>query len=257
LGEIAVNHAVRRALTVTFCLTLLAGVPAVGATRVAGPATSAEAPVLHVELTYIAKGRNTAAKGAFVAPAPCTDRVYNLEGGRWKSKYSWSFRAASTPGGLTKRAAESAIRRGVANIATAHNDCGRPDRVRAKQSYLGRTAVRPSCGFNDGRNVVGFRPLAPDVAARACWWVIGNRIVEGDIQINSNIDWATSRAGCKDQLMLEAVLTHEAGHVFGLAHVGESRHGRLTMSPYIDGVCNNQESTLGLGDLRGLEALYP
>jgi hypothetical protein len=57
--------------------------------------------------------------------------------------------------------------------------------------------------------------------------------------------------------MLEAVLTHEAGHVFGLAHVGESRHGRLTMSPYIDGVCNNQESTLGLGDLRGLEALYP
>ena len=46
------------------------------------------------------------------------------------------------------------------------------------------------------------------------------------------------------------------GHAYGLDHVGEVNHGRLTMSTFIDGTCENQESTLGLGDMKGLEALY-
>ena len=49
---------------------------------------------------------------------------------------------------------------------------------------------------------------------------------------------------------------YEAGHAFGLGHVGEPKHGRLTMSVFIDSLCENQEATLGFGDLRGLEALY-
>ena len=59
-----------------------------------------------------------------------------------------------------------------------------------------------------------------------------------------------------DKLSLEATMTHEAGHVFGLGHIGERRHGRLTMSPFLNGPCENSEATLGLGDVRGLEALY-
>ncbi|CAN5580267.1 hypothetical protein BH23CHL6_BH23CHL6_00130 [soil metagenome] len=92
--------------------------------------------------------------------------------------------------------------------------------------------------------------------ALACWWVSGNRIVEADVQINSNVSWATSLAGCRFQPMLGAVTTHEVGHSFGMGHVGEKKHGRLTMSSHIDGNCNNQESTLGLGDVLGLEKLY-
>jgi hypothetical protein len=105
--------------------------------------------------------------------------------------------------------------------------------------------------------VVGFRSLPVDVLARTCWWVRNGRIVEADIQINNRHAWALSLSGCRFQPMLEAVMTHEVGHAFGLGHVSESRHGRLTMSSRLDGPCNNQEATLGLGDMRGLEKLYP
>ena len=49
--------------------------------------------------------------------------------------------------------------------------------------------------------------------------------------------------------------THEFGHAFGLGHVAEGLHANLTMAPYIL-PCQNSESRLGLGDLRGLQAEY-
>jgi hypothetical protein len=45
------------------------------------------------------------------------------------------------------------------------------------------------------------------------------------------------------------------GHAFGLGHVGERRHGELTMST-TGPLCDNEEASLGLGDVLGLEELY-
>jgi hypothetical protein len=136
------------------------------------------------------------------------------------------------------------------------NDCGRADLVSAMARYVGTTAQSTSCSVMDGRNVVGFRGLPDGFAARTCWWYSDGHIIEVDIQINSKLRWATSLAGCRSQLMLEAVMTHEVGHAFGVGHVDESTHGRLTMSTNLDGLCTNREATLGLGDLLALEALY-
>jgi hypothetical protein len=95
------------------------------------------------------------------------------------------------------------------------------------------------------------------VLAVTCFWISNGRIVEADMRINNREHWGLSLANCGgDMPMLEATVTHEAGHVFGLGHVGERRHGRLTMSPYIDGPCQNGEATLGWGDLRGLQQIY-
>ena len=55
---------------------------------------------------------------------------------------------------------------------------------------------------------------------------------------------------------MEALVTHEVGHAYGLGHVGEANHGRQTMSTFIDGLCENQEATLGRGDVLGLRDLY-
>lgn len=76
------------------------------------------------------------------------------------------------------------------------------------------------------------------------------------MRLDTGTPWALSLAGCSGELMMESLVTHEVGHAFGLGHVGESKHGRLTMSVYIDGLCENQEATLGRGDVLGLEALY-
>lgn len=244
----------RATLTLGLCVSICA-------LSVAAPAHAVRpaAPVLQIEVLRVhpAAAAPDRAKTAAV-PGSCADRTYNLAGARWDSTYRWYFRARSTPGILTRDGAEAAIRRGVGNIVNARNDCGRADNVAAQASYLGRTTVAPSCIRTDGRNVIGFRSLSDaGVAARACWWMSGSRIVEADVQLNADLAWATSLVGCFNRLMLEAVTTHETGHVFGLGHVGERAHGRLTMSPFLDGACNNHESTLGLGDMRGLEALYP
>jgi hypothetical protein len=192
-----------------------------------------------------------------IAPAPCKDNAYNLIGGKQTSAYRWSFKASSTPLALTKSGALSTILRSFKNITTEHNDCSRPDTVNATTTYLGTTTRSPSCNAPDGHNVVGFARLDAGVLAVTCYWMSNGKVVEADMKINNQEPWALSLALCSgNSPMLEATVTHEAGHVFGLNHVGELRHGRLTMSPYIDGPCENNEATLGLGDMLGLEHLY-
>ncbi len=237
-------------------LALATGLTGINPVLADGPMTR------HVETLYIASGHAQPAARPLLSasaqsPRPCADDAYTLNGGKWRTAYQWSFRIGSTPAGLNRAAAERAVRKSIDNIVNANNDCGRADRVSARAKYLGTTTRKPSCNVSDGRNVVGFRQLPADTAARACWWVSGGRIVEADIQVNSTLGWATSLSDCQNKMMLEAVMTHEAGHAFGLGHVGERRHGRLTMSTYIDGDCQNGESTLGLGDMRALERLYP
>ena len=105
-------------------------------------------------------------------------------------------------------------------------------------------------------DATGFHRLPAGVLAVTCYWTKNGHMVEADIQINNRESWTLSLNGCFKEVMLEATMTHEAGHVFGLNHVGERKHGRLTMSPFVDGPCQNRESTLGKGDIMGLEAIY-
>lgn len=221
---------------------------------VAAPA-AAQAPVLIAEVRYAAGTQ----QALTVSPGPCQDSAFKLIGGRWPNTYNWSFQRSSTPGYLDRTGTAQILKRSFDNITGANNDCGRADSVGASHAYLGKTTRSPNCRSRDGFNVIGFGRLEWGVLAVTCFWQSGDgqRIVEADVKINTRETWALSLGACQgDTLMLESVMTHEAGHVFGLDHIAERRHGRLTMSPFIDGPCENDEATLGRGDMLGLERLY-
>jgi hypothetical protein len=209
--------------------------------------------------------------GALVplAPAgglsPCRDAKYNLTGKHWNKAYHWQFRAASTPRSIPQSRVLAALRRAASNITGAHNDCALPDRVSARHRYDGVTARRPNVGNGvclgqpDGHNVIGFRDLPTGVVALSCWWYfIGSPItLEADMALNKvDYTWQPALRGrCVNRYVVVAVATHEFGHIFGLGHVSELQHPDLTMSTQ-GYPCDNAPSTLGLGDVRGLERLY-
>jgi hypothetical protein len=199
------------------------------------------------------------------APAPCNDSAYSLLGGKWKQTLNWRYQSSSKPAGLNGATVLKVIKRSFNNITGARNDCGLADTVSAKAQYLGTTTAKPNvnkrarCSIQDGQNIVGFGRLPSGILAVTCIrYGNNNSITEADVRINSNYDWALTVGTCQFwQELLEPTLTHEIGHMFGLGHVSEKKHGRLTMSPISDGPCSNAESTLGWGDVRGLRHLYP
>lgn len=223
----------------------------------AAPAAAASSTKLVIDEIRMPAHSLTTRAASRSAPAPCLDGAFRTLGGKQTSTYKWSFKASTTPSGLNKSSVASMLQKSFTNVTTAHNDCGIADNVSATHHYLGTTSVSPNCNARDHQNVVGFGRLASGVLAVTCYWINNGKIVEADMKITTRESWALSLSSCHgDMPMLEATITHEAGHVFGLDHVGENRHGRLTMSPFLDGPCENNEATLGKGDVAGLASLY-
>ncbi|HEV3000657.1 MAG TPA: hypothetical protein VGW75_07950 [Solirubrobacteraceae bacterium] len=190
---------------------------------------------------------------------------------RWRSNFRWWFRSSTTPTYMNVDYARAAISRAVQNIVSADNDCGWLDTVDATSDFGGDTtqfatnmATDGLCVTPDGVSVVAFGTLPAGTYAGTCVWGIDEgdaygRITSSDVRVNkASYTWyAVKPSDCQTRNSVEAVLTHEFGHTFGLGHVGpEDTHGWLTMSTQFNGPCQSSESTLGLGDLNGLFELY-
>lgn len=205
-------------------------------------------------------GEATAAGSA----GPCKDRARNGLPFAWTEPYRWKLHAASVPSSMSKDVVERKLRRAANNITSSRNSCGLADQVSAQNVYLGRTTKKTNvradgtCTQTDGMNTVGFGDLPAGVLGVACTWYSNGVALESDVRFNK-VDhrWYAARpSSCSGRYSVEAVATHEFGHVFGLGHVGEGAHGNLTMSPSINGSCQNAEATLGRGDVIGLRAKY-
>jgi hypothetical protein len=227
-----------------------------GRIRVLGVQTLSDGTVV------IKRGPTVVSSGDSPAGA-CDDNAYTLYGESWKKNYAWYFNRKSIPGEVDGNNTAEALQDAVANMTRAENNCGLADRVSATYWYKGTTSdavnidTDSSCEGSDGKSVIGFGNLLATDLALTCWWTKNGNITAADIRFNkTEFLWVVNLGdACVTKFAVEAVATHEVGHVFGLGHVSEAAHGALTMSTTIK-VCQESEKTLGLGDIRGLEALY-
>jgi hypothetical protein len=204
------------------------------------------------------------------AQGECSDDAYTNEDWRVSEEHGlgYGFNRTSTPGEIRADAAQGSIITAGTNITGVRNNCRLEDGVPAEMTYLGDTdseanISRTNCEDPDGRSVVSFGDLAGSILAGTCTWRTRNpsgydEVVESDVKINkANFQWAANPRArtCRDKYDLQSVMTHERGHTFGLDHVSEEAHGRLTMSTLIRD-CQKSERTLGKGDVRGLNNKY-
>jgi Matrixin len=199
------------------------------------------------------------------SPVACDDPAFKLENHKWIRTFKWFFDAGSTPAANNKDNVEARLRSAAHNMSTGHNGCGISPHLASSAQYQGRTNEAPNvtsnggCGRRSGHSVVGFGSLPfPEAAFTCAWFGNDQHLIEADTRINSGLQWYATEdppSGCAGNFGIEPVMTHEFGHSFGLAHVDECTHGRLTMSEHVN-PCDNSQNTLGLGDIKGMQQMY-
>jgi len=193
------------------------------------------------------------------AAKTCTDSAYTLSG--WKlPSFTWYYNPAGTPASLAGTAA-SAISTATQALSTA---CGQKS-LKLVPSYAGQTSAEAqvgtagNCTGNDGRNVIGWRAGAGKWLGMTCTYyktVNGRNTVTGtDTALNTQYRFFTSTANCTSAYDLQSVVLHERGHSLGLNHVDQTTHASAVMTPALS-PCTAGKRTLGLGDYRGLAAMY-
>jgi hypothetical protein len=207
---------------------------------------------------------------AATSPGECRDRAYTDQDSKVESTLSWYFNAGTTPNELTPGGALDAIEKAGTNITNTRNNCRLGDNVTASSPYEGDTNAdaqldeNGNCSGNDGASVVSFGRLPSPALATTCTIMARNPdgynpVIASDIMINkTRHNWTTrpDASSCKSRYDLQGVVTHERGHTFGLGHVSEGAHGKLTMSERNNGFCQSSERTLGRGDVLGLKQKY-
>jgi hypothetical protein len=205
------------------------------------------------------------------SPDECSDKTYELDRASYRvvGTFEYYFVAGSAPWYLDLGKTEAAMEESVLNWTNVHDNCGLADDVSLTSAYKGRSsgsAEITSSGRckdgSDGRSETDFGMLPVGMVAITCVWISGSRppytVESADVRLNKAKNWWNTLSTCSGRrYIVEAALTHERGHVFGLAHgtkVIEASHGNLTMSPTIDGYCQAAEATLGKGDVRGIRA---
>lgn len=156
----------------------------------------------------------------------------------------------------------------IDNITDSYNNCGYSDTVGAKENYLATTSREASvnkssqCTGRDGLSVWDAGDIKDTSVATTCSYTwsmpeVKNDLREADVRFNTYDKDFTNKptSSCANRFFdVRSVGTHEAGHVFGLGHVGAG-HENLTM--YTDPFrCKTIARTLGKSDVLALRSVY-
>jgi hypothetical protein len=187
----------------------------------------------------------------------CDSYAYSTAGQRWLTSVQWYYKTPSFGGVSRVFDAMSAMSNGLGG-------CGANLSNSAAHSYQGTTTISANmsggaCLSSDYINVVDSANVLASAStlAQTCVYKTTSEIVHADMRINGSYTWYTSDSvtGCTgSKYDLEGVMTHEAGHLFGLGHVSTSTLQAMKPS---SSTCETSQRNLGNGDLAGMKFLYP
>ncbi len=201
-------------------------------------------------------------------PGACSDGAYTTLDRKEYGTYNWYIGDGSFPAAMTRGEALLYFTDSIYRIESSHNNCGYTDQVPAKAHYAGMTTYEAdissngTCTARDGKSTWDAGNLESGTIASVCahTWpnpAGKNDLREADVRFNiADYDFTKQpTSSCNDRYhdVLNAG-THEAGHIFGLGHVGAG-HSNLTMYSDADR-CEIKKRTLGKGDVMGLRSLY-
>ena len=207
--------------------------------------------------TLSAPALRTGATGA------CRDRTFNLEHHRWGTRLRYQVNVSKMPQRFHKLRVVRQVKAANANMRLGRDTCGKPRLKTPASRYLGTTRTAPNikmagptCGRLTSTNVVGFGNLPGGLLGWTCYWYDGTgRMVAADMVLDNGPDLVTHvPTDCMNRWDFEGTVTHEWGHVYGLAHTG-SGHPNLTMQHLLK-PCSTYARTLGLGDWLGMNKMY-
>lgn len=134
------------------------------------------------------------------------------------------------------------------NWNSLQNWCNTADQSALQLTYIDQTGRYFA---HDGVNVVDFRPTVElggacvNSVACANWWLVGNTVAEADVRFNSFTTWMYTGGPYNSAAIdVEGAVTHEFGHVIGLAHAGTSNE----VMYYAQAAGGTSNRKLGRGD---------
>lgn len=200
------------------------------------------------------------------SPGACSDGAYATADRKEYGTYNWYVGDGGMPGGMTRGDAIWYFTNAIYGIEGSVNNCGYTDQVPATAHYAGTTTYEAdisdhgTCTARDGKSTWDAGNLEGALASTCAWtWPTPgakNDLREADVRFNTHdVDFTKQpTTSCIGKYDILSVGTHEAGHVFGLSHVG-SGHENLTMYTAA-GPCSTKMRTLGKGDVNGLRSIY-
>lgn len=204
---------------------------------------------------------------------PCDDNSYsflNTNGYflRWTHNPTFYYNPTFSRGEYTQAQYTSAIVNGETHMSRGDNSCGITQDPTVAGVYAGTISRNPdfylindqpyclNSADTDNYNIVAWAAYGyPDLAVTCTMGQSNGTIRSADIIINTHYRFSTgSLTGCSGSTAdLEAVMTHEFGHFYGLDHSGEN--GQLTMNQKVT-YCSAAARSLGLGDMSGMNVFY-
>jgi len=227
------------------------------------------------ELEYLLEDatKSGSSESAASPPTACKDKTWTLSSspGRLWDGEPVHYDVDTFPSYLNSTTVKNQVVASVNAWPSLYNNCGMVDDIDVAWVNAGDSDVgvsidsTGSCYTSDPNfdnfSQIKFGALPTGVLGVTCRARQGGVAIGVDMRLKNGSMWTThgASASCSNKYDLRSVVTHEAGHLWGLGDVADyESHPALTMRGAVgpDEKCTTFMRTLAKGDVLGMRAVY-